>query len=101
MEAKRIFDVLDKRLADNRFLAGEQYTIADIANFGWAHYFVSNDAYQGATKFLDMPSYKNLARWEAEIAARVPVQRGLRVNLPVEGYAQERHSAADIDAVME
>ncbi|MEZ5742654.1 MAG: glutathione-dependent disulfide-bond oxidoreductase [Sphingomonadaceae bacterium] len=100
MEAKRIFDVADKRLGEARFFAGDEYSIADMAIFGWFHYFVANNAYDGATKFLDIPSYSNVIRWNAEVSARVPVQRGLKVNLPMEGGVRERHSAADIDAEM-
>ena len=100
METKRIFDVADKRLADNRFLVGEDYTIADMAVYAWLHYFVTGDAYGEANTFLDIPGYANVARWDAEISARTPVKRGLVVNLDAEGCVKERHSAADIDAVM-
>ncbi len=100
METKRIFDVADKRLAESRFLAGDDYTIADIANFAWLRYFVSGEAYGEAKRFLDIPSYRNVGRWVAEILAREPVQRGIKVNRGGEGYVRERHSAADIDAVM-
>jgi len=100
METKRIFDVADKRLAESRFLAGDDYTIADIANFAWLRYFVSGEAYGEAKRFLDIPSYRNVGRWVAEILARGPVQRGIKVNRGGEGYVRERHSAADIDAVM-
>ncbi len=99
MEAKRILDVADRRLGETRFLAGDDYTIADIANFGWINYFVRGDAY-GGSRFLGTDGYRNLARWVDEIAARVPVQRGLRVNREGEGFTAERHSAADIDAVL-
>ncbi|MDG2004360.1 MAG: glutathione-dependent disulfide-bond oxidoreductase [Novosphingobium sp.] len=100
MEVKRIFDVADRRLAEVPFLAGEDYSIADIAVFCWFRYFHSANAYDGGTEFLDILSYKNVDRWVCEIEARVPVKRGLRVNLPAEGCTAERHSAADIDAVM-
>jgi GSH-dependent disulfide-bond oxidoreductase len=63
-------------------------------------YFHSADAYQGGTRFLDIPSYRNVDRWVREINARTPVKRGLRVNLTGEGNTRERHSAADIDAVL-
>ena len=100
MEAKRIFDVADRRLAESRYLAGDAYTIADMANFTWLRHFYSTDAYRGGSKFLDITSYQHLGRWVEEIAARVPVQRGLKVNRPGEAECRERHSAADIDAVM-
>lgn len=100
METKRIFDVADKRLAQARFLAGEEYTIADMACFGWLRYFVSGEAYNEASTFLDIASYTHVARWVEEIGARPAVQRGLKVNRDEEGFVVERHSAADIDAVM-
>ncbi len=100
MEAKRIFDVADRHLAGSRYFAGADYTIADMAIFGWFNYFHSNNAYQGGTEFLEIPGYKNVDRWVREVQARVPVQRGLRVNRDSEGCTKERHSAADIDAVM-
>ena len=100
IEAKRIFDVADKRLAVSRFLAGDVYTIADIAVFPWLRYFFREDAYGGGGRFLDVGSYKNINRWIDEIDARPAVRRGLKVNRPWEGNARERHSAADIDAVL-
>ena len=99
MEAKRIFDVANRRLAESRFLAGDDYTIADMANFAWLNYFVRGDAY-GGSRFLAMDSYANLNRWVDEIGARQPVQRGLVINREAEGFVRERHSAADIDAVL-
>jgi len=101
MEAKRTFDVADRRLAETRYLAGDEYTIADIAVFGWFNYFHSQNAYGGGTKFLDIPSYRNVDRWVTEIAARPAVKRGLVVNRDAEGFIKERHSAADIDAVLQ
>ena len=100
MEAKRIFDVADHHLSGSRFLAGEEYSIADIAVFAWFRYFHSDNAYGGATRFLDILSYKNVDRWVREIAARNPVKRGLVVNREAEGYVRERHAAADIDTVL-
>ena len=102
MEAKRLLDVLDKRLADNRFLAGDTYTIADIANFPWYGGLVLGRAYSAA-EFLDVKSYKNLIRWAEEIDAREPVKRGRCVNVgsgPEDEQLHERHSAADIDPVL-
>lgn len=100
METKRIFDVADRRLAEARYLAGDEYSIADIAVFGWFHYFHSANAYDGGTRFLDIPSYRNVDRWVREIAERPAVKRGLIVNRDAEGYIRERHSAADIDAAL-
>jgi GST-like protein len=100
MEVKRIFDVADRRLAEARYFAGDEYTIADIAILGWFRYFHSANAYDGGTEFLDIPSYRNVDRWVRELDERPAVQRGLKVNREAEGYTKERHSAADIDAVM-
>ena len=100
MEVKRLFDVADRRLAEARYFAGEEYSIADIAIFGWFRYFHSADAYGGATRFLDIPSYRNVDRWVRELDARAAVQRGRIVNLTGEGQVRERHSAADIDTVL-
>ena len=100
MEVKRLFDVADRRLAEAPYFAGEEYSIADMAVFAWFNYFVVGGAYGGASRFLDIPSYANVGRWCAEIAAREPVRRGLAVNLEGEGKTRERHSAADIDAVL-
>ncbi|HKX76994.1 MAG TPA: glutathione-dependent disulfide-bond oxidoreductase [Novosphingobium sp.] len=100
METKRIFDVADRRLGEVRWLAGDSYTIADIATFCWLRNFVTGEAYEDPREFLDIPSYRNVARWVGEIDARVPVQRGRLVNRRGEGYTLERHAAADIDAVI-
>jgi GST-like protein len=100
MEAKRIMDVADRHLAENRYFCGKKYSIADIANFTWLNYFITGDAYGGA-KYLDTSSYRHLARWVDEVGQRKPVRRGLVVNRGRgEGSAVERHSAADIDAVL-
>lgn len=100
METKRIFDVADRQLAKMRYLAGEDYTIADIAVYAWLSYFVRGEAYGEARTFLDIPSYNNVGRWADEIGARLPVRRGQKVNREQEGFIEERHSAADIDAIM-
>lgn len=100
METKRIFDVADRRLAEAQFFAGDDYTIADIAVFGWFNYFHSGEAYGDASTFLDIASYRNVDRWVRELRERIGVKRGTRVNRDGEGYAAERHSAADIDAVL-
>jgi GST-like protein len=100
METKRIIDVADRRLAETPYLAGEEYTIADIAAYGWLGFIARGEAYVTAHKFLDFGSYKNVNRWADAIGARVPVQRGIRVNRNGEGLVRDRHSAADIDAVM-
>ena len=101
IEVKRIFDVADQRLAVSRYLAGDAYTISDIAVFPWLRYFFREDAYGGGGRFLDVGSYRNVNRWIDEISDRPAVKRGLKVNLPMEGFARERHCAGDIDAVLD
>jgi GST-like protein len=100
MEVKRLLDVADRRLAEAPYFAGDAYTIADIAIYGWFGAIARGQTYEGAYEFLDFASYRNVNRWAAELLTRVPVQRGIRVNLDGEGKTAERHSAADIDAVM-
>ena len=99
MEVKRQTDVLDQRLADHAFLCGDDYTIADIANYAWYGALVLHNIY-GAAEFLDVQSYTNVVRWAQGIEARPAVQRGRRVNRafgPEESRVPERHSAADFD----
>ncbi len=100
METKRIFDVADRRLAEARYFAGDEYSIADIAIYGWIGYFHRGEAYEGGAEFLDIYSYRNIDRWVRELDQRTGVRRGTRVNREGEGYARDRHSAADIDVVM-
>jgi GST-like protein len=100
METKRIIDVADRRLAESAYLVGDDYTIADIATYGWLGVIARGEAYGTAHRFLDFASYKNVNRWADAIGARTPVQRGIKVNRIGEGLVRERHSAADIDAVM-
>jgi GST-like protein len=99
MEAKRQLDVLDKRLADHAYLAGEKYTIADIAVWPWYGGMAKGLMYE-AGEFLQVQDYKNLQRWADTIAARPAVQRGRKVNRLVGDPASqlhERHDAADFD----
>ncbi|MCX9148007.1 glutathione-dependent disulfide-bond oxidoreductase [Erythrobacter sp. WG] len=98
METKRIFDVADQRLAQSRFLGGDEYTIADIANFPWLAPFVAGQIYNDANTFLAIHEYRNVARWVDEIAARPAVQRGRIVNKvwgDEDTQLRERHSVAD------
>jgi GST-like protein len=100
MEAKRQLDVLDKRLADNRYLAGDEYTIADIAVFPWYGGLVEGKLYGDAATFLQVADYTNLRRWTDEIAARPAVQRGRMVNRATGDPAEqlrERHDASDFE----
>ncbi|KLN63464.1 glutathione-dependent disulfide-bond oxidoreductase [Vibrio sp. VPAP30] len=102
METKRQLDVLDKQLANNTFIAGEEYSIADIAIWPWYGNLVLGKTYDAA-EFLDVDSYKNLKRWAEQIEARQAVQRGRIVNRSWgEDWEQvpERHSAEDIDKVL-
>ena len=101
MEVKRIFDVADKRLGETRFLAGDEYTIADIANYPWLAPFVFGKIYNEAKTFLSIHEYENVARWVHEISARPAVKRGRIVN-KVWGddeatQMRERHSSADFE----
>lgn len=100
METKRIFDVADRRLAESRYLAGDEYSIADVAVYGWFGYFHRGEAYDDGHIFLDLPGYRHIDRWVRELDQRTGVKRGSRVNRDMEGYVRERHSAADIDAVL-
>lgn len=100
MEVKRVFDVADRRLAEARYFAGDEYSIADIANFGWLNYFHRGEAYNGGAQFLEFSSYSNIGRWCGELNERTGVKRGTRVNREGDGFTRERHSAADVDAVL-
>ncbi|MBW3696676.1 glutathione-dependent disulfide-bond oxidoreductase [Vibrio sp. T187] len=102
MEAKRQLDVLDKQLAKNKYIAGDEYSIADIAVWPWYGNLVLGLVYNAA-EFLDVDSYTNLKRWAQDISEREAVQRGRIVNRSWgEEWEQlpERHSAADIDEVL-
>ncbi|HJO11608.1 MAG: glutathione-dependent disulfide-bond oxidoreductase [Gammaproteobacteria bacterium] len=97
MEVKRQLDVLDQNLAERRFLCGEEYNIADIANYPWYGALALHNIY-GAGEFLDVASYKHVVRWATEIEERPAVQRGRRVNRvwgPEENQLRERHDASD------
>ncbi|MFA7585308.1 MAG: glutathione-dependent disulfide-bond oxidoreductase [Novosphingobium sp.] len=100
METKRLFDVADRRLAEARYFAGDDYTIADMALYAWLGRIYRGETYDGAREFLDLPSYRHVGRWCEELAARPGIQRGTRINREGEGLVRERHSAADVDAVM-
>ena len=101
MEVKRQMDVLDRHLAAHEYLAGTEYTIADMATWPWYGALVSGLLYESA-EFLQVHEYKHLTRWAKQIADRPAVRRGSIVNRPWgDKTALERHSAADIDAVLE
>ncbi len=99
MEVKRQLDVLDRHLADHEFMAGSEYSIADMAIWPWYGGVASGSVYDAAT-FLDAGSYANLQRWTGQVAARPAVQRGRMVNRsfgPLEEQLHERHDASDFD----
>lgn len=100
METKRQLDVLNRHLADNRFMAGDDYSIADMAIFPWYGRLTTGGVYGDAATFLQGASYKNVVRWNDEIAARPAVRRGMMVNRTSgdpSGQLHERHDASDFD----
>lgn len=99
METKRQLDVLDQLLATRPFVAGDEYTIADMAIWPWYGNMVLGRSYN-AGEFLDVTSYRHLLAWAEKIDARPAVMRGRRVNRswgPAEEQVPERHSARDFD----
>jgi GST-like protein len=102
MEVKRQLDVLDKQLAKNEFIAGAEYTIADMAIWPWYGVLVLGKLYDAA-EFLEVASYSNVKRWAEQINAREAVKRGKIVN---KAWGDEnrqllvRNTANDIDAVL-
>src|ERR1700712_1228941 len=99
MEAKRQLDVLDRRLAESSYLAGDHYTIADIAVFPWYGGLVKGWTYEAA-EFLDVASYYNLQRWADQLLTRPGVVRGRKVNRirgELSSQLHERHEASDFD----
>ncbi|WP_439507169.1 glutathione-dependent disulfide-bond oxidoreductase [Yoonia sp.] len=100
METKRQLDVLDRQLADHAYIAGDSYTIADMAIAPWYGRLVNGGAYGDAATFLDAASYKNVNRWADAILARPAYIRGQKVNRTWgEPHEQlpERHAASDFD----
>lgn len=100
MEVKRQLDVLDRRLAATRFVAGDDYSIADMAIWPWYGALALGDVYGDAATFLDAASYRNVQRWTAELAARPAVRRGRMVNRTTGEPAEqlrERHDASDFE----
>ena len=101
MEVKQQLDVLDRRLAESEYIAGKDYTIADIAIWPWYGGMVRSNQY-GAAEFLQVQEYKNLLRWTDAIAARPAVKRGRMVNRVMGDPSEqlpERHDASDFDKV--
>ena len=99
MEVKRQLDVLDHRLAENQYMCGDEYTIADIAIWPWYGALVLNRVYDAA-EFLEAESYEHVMRWAKEIDLRKAVSRGRMVNRMAgkpERQLRERHDASDFD----
>ncbi|MBT2151522.1 glutathione-dependent disulfide-bond oxidoreductase [Pseudoalteromonas tetraodonis] len=97
METKRQLDVLNRHLSDNEYMAGSEYSIADIAIWPWYGSLVLGDLYDAA-EFLDVASYTHVVRWAKQVAARPGVKRGRRVNRtwgPEKEQMAERHTAQD------
>ena len=97
MEVKRQLDVLDRHLAEHEFLAGDAYSIADMATWPWYGLVVIGESYD-AQEFLDVQGYGHVRRWAEQIEARPAVQRGRRVNRswgPESERLPERHSSGD------
>jgi len=99
MEVKRELDVLNQRLANNRFVCGDDYTIADMAIWPWYGSLAKGERYDSG-EFLQVHEYTHVIRWADEIEARPAVQRGRMVNRvmgPLETQLHERHDASDFD----
>lgn len=97
MEVKRQLDVLDRQLAENKYIAGDEYTIADMAIWPWYGALVTNQVYDAA-EFIEAHTYKNVLRWAEMIAKRPAVQRGRIVNKTwgdLNKQLHERHDASD------
>ncbi|MBB3983494.1 GST-like protein [Sphingobium fontiphilum] len=99
MEVKRQLDVLDRHLAENDYMAGAEYSIADMAIWPWYGGLVLGRLYEAA-EFLDVERYAHVLRWARQIDARPAVRRGRMVNMtsgPLELQLHERHDASDFE----
>jgi GST-like protein len=99
MEVKRELDVLNQRLADKRYVCGDDYTIADMAIWPWYGSLAKGERYESG-EFLQVHEYTHVIRWADEIEARPAVQRGRMVNRvmgPLSMQLHERHDASDFD----
>jgi GST-like protein len=99
MEVKRQLDVLDRHLANSRYMVGDHYTIADMAIWPWYGRTVHGESYN-AGEFLDVQSYTHVRRWADEVLDRPAVKRGRIVNRTDEGMLPERHAASDFDGLV-
>ena len=99
METKRQLDVLNRHLSENEYMAGDEYSIADIAIWPWYGSLVLGDLYDAA-EFLEVASYTHVVRWAKQVADRPAVKRGRRVNRtwgPEEDQMAERHNDSDFE----
>ena len=99
MEVKRQLDVLDRQLAENDYIAGDEYTIADMAIWPWYGALVTNKVYEAA-EFIEAHTYKNVLRWTEQIRQRPAVERGRKVNRAwgePSSQLWERHDASDFE----
>jgi len=99
MEAKRLFDVLDRQLAGNEYVTGSEYTIADMAIWPW-YGGLAKGSFYGAAEFLSVQDYKHVQRWADALGERPAVRRGRMVNRAVgeaSGQLHERHDASDFE----
>jgi GST-like protein len=99
MEVKRQLDLLNRVLSDREYLAGDEYTIADIANWPWYGAMVRGLLYD-AGEYLEVESYTHVCRWANEIAKRPAAVRGRKVNRTwgnLSDQLHERHDASDFD----
>lgn len=100
MEVKRQMDVLDRHLADHKFLSGDTYSIADMAVWPWYGRLGGEGTYEGSGEFLQTDDYKHVQRWNRELAERPAIKRGAMVNKTSGNPAKqlhERHDASDFD----
>lgn len=100
MEVKRQLDVLNRRLAEHEYIAGADYTIADMAIWPWYGGLVRGELYGEAATFLSTHEYEHVQRWTKQLAARTGVRRGRIVNRatgPLEEQLRERHDASDFE----
>jgi GSH-dependent disulfide-bond oxidoreductase len=102
METKRQLDVLNRHLADNEYLVGSEYTIADMATWPWYGVLVQSRMYEDSGRFLSVHEYPHVQRWADLIGARPAVKRGSVVNRTGDPsrHLPERHAATDFDALM-
>ena len=99
MEVKRQLDVLDRNLAERRYMCGDEYTIADMAIYPWYGALARGELYESG-EFLDVASYRHVQRWIGEIVERPAVRRGRKVNRPWGPESErvaERHDSSDLD----